>query len=206
MTTISQLMRESSMSDHKSAENASFIKDLMAGELSAADYTRYLNQMVFVYQAMEKKLPDAAPLPFAPELKRFDSMAADLAKLGVENWSETPMLPATAEYVARIEALGGIEDVRLLAHHYTRYLGDLSGGQAIAALIRRYYGLTDRQTSFYMFDEIENLVRFKEDYRSALDGLTLTNAEVETLTYEVKLAFRLNQALFEDLGELAQVR
>jgi heme oxygenase len=82
MTTISQLMRESSMSDHKSAENASFIKDLMAGELSAADYTRYLNQMIFVYQAMEAKLPDAAPLPFAPELKRLDSMVSDLATMG----------------------------------------------------------------------------------------------------------------------------
>ncbi len=201
MTTISQLMRESSMSDHKSAENASFIKDLMAGELSAADYTRYLNQMVFVYQAMEKKLPDTGVVPFAPQLKRFDSMVSDLSKLGVENWSETQMLPATAEYVARIESLGGIEDVRMLAHHYTRYLGDLSGGQAIGALVRRHYGLTEEQTSFYHFAEIEAVVPFKESYRAAVDDLVMTDDELLLLVAEVRTAFKLNQRLFVELGD-----
>ena len=201
MTTISQLMRESSMSDHKSAENAGFIKQLMGGELSAADYTRYLNQMIFVYQAMEAKLPDTGEVPFAPELKRFESMVADLKKLGVENWSETEMLPATKEYVARINSLGGIEDVRLLAHHYTRYLGDLSGGQAIGALVRRHYGLTEEQTSFYHFAEIEAVVPFKESYRAAVDTLDLTDDELLLLVAEVRAAFKLNQQLFVELGD-----
>lgn len=201
MTTISQLMRESSMSDHKGAENAGFIKQLMGGELSAADYTRYLNQMIFVYQAMEAKLPDAGEVPFAPELKRFKSMVADLKKLGVENWSETEMLPATKDYVARINSLGGIEDVRLLAHHYTRYLGDLSGGQAIGALVRRHYGLTEEQTSFYHFAKIEAVVPFKESYRAAVDTLDLTDDELLLLVAEVRAAFKLNQQLFVELGD-----
>ena len=208
MTTISQLMRESSMSDHKTAENASFIKDLMAGELSAADYTRYLNQMVYVYQAMEKKLPDAAPLPFAPELKRFDSMVADLQKLGVENWSETPMLPATAEYVARIEAIGGIEDVRLLAHHYTRYLGDLSGGQMIAKRVKKQFGFERAGIAFYDFTELGDLGEFKQAYRGVLDvlGESLDEAERERMVAEVRAAYRFNSDVFVDMKKANEAR
>jgi heme oxygenase len=194
-------MRESSMSDHKSAENAGFIKSLMAGELSAADFTRYLGQMIYVYQAMEAKLPDKAALPFAPELKRFDSMVEDLKNLGVEDFTTTPMLPTTKEYEERINSIGGIEDVRLLAHHYTRYLGDLSGGQAIGALVRRHYGLTEEQTSFYHFAQIEAVVPFKENYRSAVDNLELTDDELLLLVAEVRAAFKLNQQLFVELGD-----
>jgi heme oxygenase len=201
MTTISQLMRESSLSDHKSAENAGFIKQLMGGELSAADYTRYLNQMIFVYQAMEAKLPDVGAVPFAPELKRFDSMVSDLKSLGVEHWHETEMLPATREYVARVSSIGGIEDVRLLAHHYTRYLGDLSGGQAIGVLVRRHYGLTEEQTRFYLFAKIKAVVPFKENYRAAVDNLEITDEELLVLVAEVRAAFKLNQQLFIELGD-----
>ena len=194
-------MRESSMSDHKSAESASFIKQLMGGELSAADYVRYLNQMAYVYQALERNLPDAAELPYAPELKRFDSIVGDLDRLGVADWTQTAMLPATAAYVARLEVLGGTEDVRLIAHHYTRYLGDLSGGQAIGALVRRHYGLSEEQTSFYHFAKIEAVVPFKEAYREALDNLDVTDDELLVLISEVKFAFKLNQQLFVELGD-----
>jgi heme oxygenase len=111
------------------------------------------------------------------------------------------MLPATKEYVARINSLGGIEDVRLLAHHYTRYLGDLSGGQAIGALVRRHYGLTEEQTSFYHFAQIEAVVPFKESYRAAVDTLDLTDDELLLLVAEVRAAFKLNQQLFVELGD-----
>ena len=202
--SISAQMREASAQDHKTAESMHFIKHLMEGQLSAADYVRYLNQLAFIYQALERHLQTANEMPFAQELLRFETIVEDLEALGVDDWQATAVLPATAAYVARLSEITGLEDIRLVAHHYTRYLGDLSGGQAIAALVRRHYGLTDAQTGFYGFDQIENLVRFKEDYRSALDGLNLTSTEIATLTEEVRLAFRLNQSLFRELGDLAQ--
>jgi heme oxygenase len=42
-------------------------------------------------------------------------------------------------------------------------------------------------------------VRFKESYRSILDGLQLTPDERAALVDEVKLAFTFNQRVFEDL-------
>jgi heme oxygenase len=201
--SISAQMRDASAQDHKTAESMHFIKHLMEGQLSAADYARYLNQLAFIYQALERHLQTANEMPFAQELLRFERIVEDLEALGVDDWQATTVLPATAAYVARLSGITGLEDVRLVAHHYTRYLGDLSGGQAIAALVRRHYGLTDAQTGFYGFDQIENLVRFKEDYRSTLDGLNLTSTEIAALTEEVRLAFRLNQSLFQELGDLA---
>jgi heme oxygenase len=174
----------------------------MEGQLTAQDYVRYLNQLAYVYQALERKLPLEAEMPYSPALSRFDSIIEDLAELGIEDFAQTPMLSATAGYVSRLNEIGSVEDVRLVAHHYTRYLGDLSGGQAIGALVRRHYGLTEAQTSFYHFAEIENIVRFKEQYRESLDKLVLTESELTELLAEVRLAFRLNQAMFAELGSV----
>lgn len=200
--SIALQMREASAQDHKAAESMHFIKHLMEGQLSTNDYIRYLNQLAFVYQAMERQLPESAPMPFAPELKRFDSIVSDLEAFGISEWAETELLPATISYVQRIEELNGTEDIRLVAHHYTRYLGDLSGGQAIGALVRRHYGLTETQTSFYAFKEIENIVRFKEQYRESLDRLILDDLKLQLLLDEVKIAFRLNQQLFAEMGSV----
>jgi heme oxygenase len=198
--SIALQMREASASDHRAAESMHFIKHLMEGQLSKADYVAYLNQLAYVYQALERKLPVAAPLPYSPALCRFDSILEDLERLEVEDFTQTAMLPATAAYVDRLSELGGVEDVRLVAHHYTRYLGDLSGGQAIGALVQRHYGLSPAQTTFYKFPEIENIVRFKEQYRESLDALAINDLELQLLLDEVKIAFKLNQALFADLA------
>jgi heme oxygenase (biliverdin-producing, ferredoxin) len=62
-----------------------------------------------------------------------------------------------------------------VAHHYTRYLGDLSGGQVIGAMIERHYGATPEQLTFFSFEGIEKPVPYKREYRTALDALELTD-------------------------------
>jgi heme oxygenase (biliverdin-producing, ferredoxin) len=199
---ISTLMRESSMQEHQAAESVHFITHLMKGELSKAHYTEYLAQLAHVYRALERKLPDTLSLPFHAGLKRFDAISHDLENLGVFDLDARPVLAATAEYVNRLNALGGVEDIRVLAHHYTRYLGDLSGGQAIGALMKRHYLLEDNQLSFYDFSNLGDPVPIKRGYREALDGLALTESELDLLVQEIKLAFKLNTELFEALGNL----
>lgn len=201
MEKLSVLLRTASMSDHKEAENVHFITHLMKGELSARHYTEYLNQLAFVYQALERGLPEGEELPFHAGLKRFDRIVSDLEFLGVEDFSQTPILEATAAYVARLNALG--PDVfRYVAHHYTRYLGDLSGGQAIGALMQRHYNLDANQVSFYDFSNLGDPVPIKVAYREALDNLELTELQASELVEEVKLSFQLNTKLFVELGQL----
>jgi hypothetical protein len=62
-----------------------------------------------------------------------------------------------------------------VAHAYTRYLGDLSGGQVLARVARKTYGLEKggAGTQFYEFDNIENKNGYKKGYRARLDGTVL---------------------------------
>ena len=90
--------------------------------------------------------------------------------------------------------------MRCLAHHYTRYLGALSGGQAIASLVGRHYGAAPEQLGFYRFDAINNIVQYKRAYRDRLNAMSFAQTEVDTLVAEVDAAFTYNGAVFDGLA------
>ncbi|MDP1788923.1 MAG: biliverdin-producing heme oxygenase, partial [Rhodoglobus sp.] len=52
---LAQHVRESSLDAHRAAEERPFIVALMHGELTLADYTRYLAQLAYVYEALEAR-------------------------------------------------------------------------------------------------------------------------------------------------------
>lgn len=199
---VAALVRAATADDHRNAENRGFITRLMGGELSLEDYTRYLAQFAWIYEALEERGSRAGdPEVFDPKLARFAAIESDLVALGAADWREAhPALPATAAYAAHLRSISD-DDVRYLAHHYTRYLGDLSGGQAIAALVGRHYGATPEQLSFYDFDlGDEGPVRYKRRYREAMNALALEPGQVDALIEEARASFRLNGAIFEDLA------
>jgi len=88
-----------------------------------------------------------------------------------------------------------------IAHHYTRYLGDLSGGQAIARLVSRQHGFEGDGVAFYDFAELGPIPHFKKAYREALDslGAELSDAERQRMCDEVREAYRFNTETFRDL-------
>ena len=106
---------------------------------------------------------------------------------------------ATQEYLDRLRSSwtwpGGY-----VAHHYTRYLGDLSGGQHIGRVAAEAYGLTPTHGGrFARFDALGDPHRFKADYRQALDDAPWDEAEQERVIDEIREAYRLNSAVFVDL-------
>jgi heme oxygenase len=202
---ISALLKNSSRPAHQDAENSGFIVKLMRGQLNLDAYKKYLINMAWLYAALEKQASTGAPLAttepiWDSRLDRVESITQDLVNLGVSDWaSTTKPTSAMQSYIEHLESLEGRSDLRLVAHHYTRYLGDLSGGQAIAALVARHYQAMPEQLNFYNFTKIDDVVRYKEHYRSALDAIDVKGPELETLVAEVKLAFEFNQKVFEDL-------
>ncbi|QAY73647.1 biliverdin-producing heme oxygenase [Agromyces protaetiae] len=199
---VAALVRAATAEDHRNAETRGFITALMGGELSLADYTRYLAQFAWVYEALESRGHRVGdPEIFDPKLDRLAAIEADLAALGAADWREThPPLAATTAYTTHLHDLLD-NDVRYLAHHYTRYLGDLSGGQAIAALVARHYGATPEQLRFYDFGlGDEGPVRYKRRYREAMNALALEPEQIDALVGEARASFRLNGAIFEALG------
>jgi heme oxygenase (biliverdin-producing, ferredoxin) len=200
---VAALVRAASADDHRAAETRGFITALMGGDLSLDEYTRYLAQLAWVYEALEERgSRPGDPAVFDPALARMAAIEADLAALGASAWREAhPALPATADYAAHLRVIAD-DDVRFLAHHYTRYLGDLSGGQAIAALVARHYGATPEQLGFYRFEVADGgVVGYKRGYREAMNALALSPDEVDVLVGEVRTSFRMNSAVFEALAD-----
>lgn len=208
MTVIpfSQALRERTWTGHGESEGAGFMHDLMTGKGTREDYVALVAQHYFVYEALESAAArfaeDAEARPFLSEqLTRLPALEADLEFLLGADWKQqiTP-LPTTERYVARIREIeaegwaGGF-----VAHHYTRYLGDLSGGQAIGRLMKRHFGFETNGILFYLFDQIADPRAFKETYREQLDAADWDAAERERVIDEVLVAYRLNTELFEDL-------
>ncbi|WP_238419843.1 heme oxygenase (biliverdin-producing) [Gordonia sp. 'Campus'] len=200
--SISARLRSATAAAHERAEHAPFIDDLMSGRLDTFEYQRLAVQLYFVYEALENVGAHLAGDPVADavldeKLLRVPRLGADLASFGIDPRSATP-LPAVARYVAAIESTR-TDPARFVAHHYTRYLGDLSGGQVVAHRMREHYGVESTGLSFYSFDGIDKLKRYKDAYRSRVDELPLDDEAVERMIDEAVAAFDHNQAVFEDL-------
>ncbi|RVW04157.1 biliverdin-producing heme oxygenase [Rhodococcus xishaensis] len=190
---------------HRATEQSRFVGDLLAGKLLEEGYTALLAQTYLVYEALERAgeshADDALAAPFiAPELIRLPSLAADLEFLLGSRWREQVVAkPATERYIRRLEEVAFTSPADFVAHHYLRYLGDLSGGQIIRRMLERAYGYEVDGVRFYIFDQITKPKVFKDEYRAKLDRAPLT-AEAQTrFIAEVNLAYGLNGALFADL-------
>ncbi len=198
------------MASHDDSAGANFMSDLMKGLGSREDYVALVAQHYFLYEALEaaeQRFADdpAAAAFITPQLTRLPALEADMAFLAGPSWRESfSPVAATERYIERIEKVaaegwsGGF-----IAHHYTRYLGDLSGGQAIGAMIARHYGATPGQLAFAHFAQIEKPVIYKREYREALDALDFTDAQRQAAIDEARAAFDFNAALFDELGSLA---
>ncbi|QNO37437.1 biliverdin-producing heme oxygenase [Protaetiibacter sp. SSC-01] len=204
---FSQALRERTWTGHSDSEGAGFMTDLMKGEGTRDDYVALVVQHYFIYEALEAAeaifAGDPIVAQFAtPRLTRLPALEADLEFLLGADWRDaiTP-LPTTIEYVDRIRQ---VADERwaggFVAHHYTRYLGDLSGGQFIGKVMARRFGFETNGIGFYLFDEIADPQEFKQTYRDELDRVEWDEAERERVIDEVLLAYRFNTELFEDLA------
>ena len=106
--------------------------------------------------------------------------------------------PATQDYVNRIQFLARTDPLLLLAHAYTRYLGDLSGGKILPRVARKAMKLDADGLDFYHFENIPSAKVFKDQYRAALDDLKLTPTQVSKLVAEANVAFALNTRMLRN--------
>lgn len=199
--SLSVAMRQDSTDQHDAAEQSPFVTELLGGRVNAQGYVDYLLRLRAIYDVLETAVRERRDDPlvgavYDPALERRQAIDTDL-----DHWApgadRDVDSPAVRAYCARFtdSPWGGA----LVAHHYTRYLGDLSGGQAIGRILERTFGLEGDDLAFYAFP-----VRpkpYKDAYRDRLDGLGLDDGEIDRVVAEVKLAFALNQGVFDELAE-----
>lgn len=201
---LSAELRARTADAHASAEGSPFFAALAAGRVTRSHVAALAARLLPVYEALERGAarwvhdPAVRPLLVAG-LERAGQLRADLAALDAP--LPAPASAASARYAARVEQAAGSR-AGFVAHHYTRYLGDLSGGQVLRAALHRSLGLDAANGgSFFVFDGLRP-GRVKQAYRAALDGMPLTPAEREALIEESLVAYRLNTALARELDQL----
>ena len=203
---FSRALRERSSAAHTGSEHAGFMADLMSGEGTRDDYVALVAQHWFIYDALEAaaermKADPVAALFISDKLTRLPAIEADLEFLIGPDWRERiEPLPTTRRYVDRIRRVAATWAGGFVAHHYTRYLGDLSGGQFIGRLMARRFGFETNGIGFYLFADIADPQAFKEVYREQLDAAPWDDAERERVIDEVLVAYRFNTDVFDDLA------
>ncbi|MFC3519027.1 heme oxygenase (biliverdin-producing) [Streptomonospora nanhaiensis] len=205
-TPFSTELRQATWSDHGDAEQQGFVQALLDGTLPRAAYAAMLAQHHFVYAALEEVGRTLAEDPLAgrihfPALSRVPALHRDLTALYGPDWRDRVFpTPPTRAYTARIEGTAA-DPARYVAHHYTRYMGDLSGGRFLRRAAERAYGIdADSGTAFFDFPGLGSLLRFKDGYRRRLDELDLDAAARRRVVAETRLAYRLNAEVLADLG------
>jgi heme oxygenase len=205
---LSTLLRDGSRGVHTETENMVFITALMDGRISREGYGAYLSALARVYAALEEVAAAMADDPLAAPvlddaLLRGAALEQDLAFWLGEGWRDRVEPSAAADtYAERIRTVGASWGGYLVAHHYTRYLGDLSGGQVIGRLLARTYDLQPGEgVAFYEFARIPKPKPYKDAYRTTLDALPIDEVDKDRVLGEVQVAFELNGAVFAELGE-----
>ncbi|PRY67624.1 heme oxygenase [Glaciihabitans tibetensis] len=199
-------LRTQTQNAHTRAESAGFMSRLMGGTGSIDQYVALIGQYFFIYEALERvgesfRTDPVGQAFISDALLRRQALEADLSFFSGPNWRETiEPLPATVTYVERLEAVAS-NSALFVAHHYLRYLGDLSGGQIIRVMVQRHYGISEEGLSFLIFPEVPKPKPFKDAYRVALEDAEWSADDRDDFILEVDRAYGLNFDLFTQLGE-----
>ena len=109
--------------------------------LDPEEYAKLLSNFYYVYQTMEECVSSSTD-PFVKNLHRWNAilfrtsfLSRDLRYFYGPMWRDKAQ-PSEAcnTYCYRINEVAEKDPYLLIAHHYTRYIGDLSGGQILKAV------------------------------------------------------------------------
>jgi heme oxygenase len=199
-------LREETKKAHTMAENMGFIKCFLKGTVEKNSYRKLTSNLYFVYSAMEEEMEKHQNHPvvskiYFKQLNRKNSLEQDLSYYYGANWREqiSPS-PATQDYVEHIRQVSASEPELLVAHSYTRYIGDLSGGQILKKIAQRAMNLSDdKGLAFYKFPDIPDEKAFKTNYRQMLNELPIDEATEDRIVDEANATFGMNMKVFQEL-------
>uniref|UniRef100_I3NBJ1 heme oxygenase (biliverdin-producing) n=1 Tax=Ictidomys tridecemlineatus TaxID=43179 RepID=I3NBJ1_ICTTR len=206
MADLSELHKEGTKEAHDRAENTQFVKDFLKGNIKKELFKLATTALYFTYSALGEEMhrhkdhPAFAHLYFPTELHRKEALTKDMEYFFGGNWEELVKCSEAAQkYVERIHSIGQNEPELLVAHAYTRYMGDLSGGQVLKKVAQPALKLpsTGEGTQFYLFEHVDNAQQFKQSYRSRMNALDLnlkTKERIVEEAFEYKAFNELDQA------------
>jgi heme oxygenase len=206
VVSLTEALRDRARPRAEAQDADEFMTALVTGRGCRDDYVALVAQHYFVYRAIEAATERMAADPVAarfisPRLTRLPAIEADLDFLVGPDWRDVVRpLASTTAYVERIEQVASVWVGGFVAHHYTRYLGDLSGGRLLRSLLQRQFGFDTNGVGLYLFAEIAEPRRFCSTYREALDQVPWDDDERARVVAEVEHAYRLTTDVFAELA------
>tara|TARA_A100001037_G_scaffold290639_1_gene303750 strand:- start:229 stop:975 length:747 start_codon:yes stop_codon:yes gene_type:complete len=205
---LASQLREGTKKAHTMAENTGFVSCFLKGVVDKATYRKLVVDLYFVYFAMEEEIerltlaghPVVSRISY-PELNRREALEKDLRFYFGSDWANYLKPTSSAEaYVARIHKVAKQTPELLIGHHYTRYIGDLSGGQILKNIAQKAMNLPAHDgLRFYEFDKIQDEKIFKSQYSQNLDSLPINQSMVDLIVQEANHAFQWNMEIFQEL-------
>jgi len=190
---------------HSIAQNSSFVTGFFKGLSNREAYSKLLTSLYFVYVAMEESFvntdEDMVKMMDVKELRRVDALREDMDYFYGTAWeNEIQPSKAAKKYADRVIEIAKDKPRLLIAHQYTRYLGDLFGGQMMGSMAIKSLDLNEEKgTAFYTFNDIDNTTDFITMWYRKLNSLDLTEQEKEEIVDEANYVFALNIEILEEL-------
>ena len=198
-------LKEGTKESHSAAENTKFVASFLRGVVDYEEYRKLLTNFYYVYDTMEQRIRETEdPMVQAiksEDLERKEAIERDLEYYYGADWKEK-QIPSEAcnKYCHRLNEVAEQNPYLLVAHHYTRYIGDLSGGKILKEITARVLNPPEgKGLDFYEFPSIPNAKLFKQNYRACLDNLGTDTSQENALITEANYAFRLNMYMFEEI-------
>lgn len=192
-------LKEKTKEIHRNAERHEFLSHLMSKKKSLSNeaYCQFLKDLELVYSTLEKCLKNCsdknyiAPIcieeifregPISEDLQAFPSVKVEAS-------------PVAIQYQTHLLELAEKSPHLLIAHAYTRYLGDLNGGQYIKGAVQRKWPEI-ACTEYYNFEpwlqktpEAESIRDLANMYGETLNNLNLSTHEKKEVADEALKAF-----------------
>ncbi len=205
---LANQLREGTRKSHTMAENTGFVSCFLKGVVDKSTYQNLLADLYIVYSAMEDSIGDLSDKghPIIKsinfyELNRRQSLEKDLTFYSGKNWRNcVKPSPSANVYAERIRTIARDCPELLIGHHYTRYIGDLSGGQILKNIAQKAMNLSGSEgLHFYEFEEIKDEKLFKIKYSQILDSLPIDQKMAGLIVDEANYAFKCNMDMFQEL-------
>ena len=208
---FSKQLKEGTKKSHSAAENTKFVAGFLRGVLDPEQYRQLLTNFYYVYDTMEQRIRESTDnlvsMVSYPELERVNALERDLRYYYGPMWRDK-QIPSEAcnTYCYRINEIAEKDPYLLIAHHYTRYIGDLSGGQILKGIASKALdNPVGEGLHFYDFPEIEDAKAWKDGYRLCLDNMDLNEQQKNAIITEANYAFRLNMYIFDEIQGLSLI-
>tara|TARA_Y100001973_G_C5208232_1_gene343293 strand:+ start:114 stop:692 length:579 start_codon:yes stop_codon:yes gene_type:complete len=188
-------LKEATWEHHKRAEEQPFVGMMFGGKLHPKSYAIFLYNQIQQYDVLEDTASKNDVLTGLEDINRYPGLVKDFQELWGEYGGEAeipPTLETTNEFTKYIleidkDPSSDSKQKRLMAHIYTRHMGDLMGGQMLAKKV-------PGSSAMY---EFANPDKLKGAIRAKLD---------DSMADEVRVAYKFATSTFKEMLPYANVK